>query len=98
MPLPKSKNGSLMNRANESILPSWRKLLDRAGPQQRKPVVRPCVCGERGGDEQDLGSPEGQSPIELREPQVVANRQAQTAQRSADHDGTVPRFDGARLA
>ncbi len=53
-------------------------VLDRPGPQQDLPVVAGGGEREGGRDGDQLGAPDGEDPVQLREAQVVADRQPQT--------------------
>src|SRR5271157_5738672 len=55
--------------------------LDRAGPQEWLPVVATGRQGERGRDAEDLGPVADEPAIEVAEPEVVADRQAEPPQR-----------------
>ena len=72
--------------------------LDGPRPQERLPVVPARRQRERRRHAEDLGPVAHQPAIEVAEPQVVADRQAQPAQRRRDDDRRVARRDALRLA
>jgi hypothetical protein len=73
-------------------------VLDRACSDQHLPVIPAGALRERGGDGDQAGPAEGEAPVQLWEPEVVADAQTdQDAARIADRD-LVPGLLNRRLA
>src|SRR5690606_19926189 len=72
-------------------------VLDGPGPQQHLPVVAPGVQHERGRDQQQARAVGGQAPVQLGEPQVVADRQPDPYPVDVDGHGRVAGGDGVGL-
>jgi hypothetical protein len=72
-------------------------VLDRAGAKQYLPVVAAGPLRELGRDGQDLGAGKGERAVELRVPQVVADRQTDLYAVDIRDDRLVTRRDPGRF-